>query len=170
MAIRTVVTKGDETLLKKSRDVGEITPKILTLLDDMTETMVQENGAGLAAPQVGVLRRIAVIDVGEGVIELINPVIIETEGTQEEVEGCLSIPGVLGIVERPARVVVEALNRDGKLRKIEGTELLARALCHEIDHLDGVLFDSKVVRLLTEDEMEALHIAAEKGGDEEVDL
>ena len=168
MAIRKVVTKGDETLLKRSREVGEITPKILMLLDDMAETLVDENGAGLAAPQVGVLRRIAVIDVGEGLIELINPVILETEGTQEEIEGCLSIPGVLGVVRRPARVVVEALNREGKLRKVEGTELLARALCHEIDHLDGVLFDSKVVRLLTEDEMEALRVAAEKDEDEEV--
>jgi len=168
MAIRKVVTKGDETLLKRSREVGEITPKILMLLDDMAETLVDENGAGLAAPQVGVLRRIAVIDVGEGLIELINPVILETEGTQEEIEGCLSIPGVLGVVRRPARVVVEALNREGKLRKVEGTELLARALCHEIDHLDGVLFDSKVVRLLNEDEMEALRVAAEKGEDEEV--
>jgi len=168
MAIRKVVTKGDETLLKRSREVGEITPKILMLLDDMAETLVDENGAGLAAPQVGVLRRIAVIDVGEGLIELINPVILETEGTQEEIEGCLSIPGVLGVVRRPARVVVEALNREAKLRKVEGTELLARALCHEIDHLDGVLFDSKVVRLLNEDEMEALRVAAEKGEDEEV--
>jgi peptide deformylase len=156
MAIRNILTEGDETLVKKSREVGEITPKILTLLDDMKETMYSANGVGLAAPQVGVLRRIALIDAGDGLLELINPVILEQEGEQEEIEGCLSIPGVHGIVVRPARVVVEALDRNGKLQRYEGTELLARAFCHEIDHLDGILFDTKAVRFLTDEELQEL--------------
>lgn len=153
MAIRNIVTKGDETLGKRSREVGEITPKILTLLDDMRETMESANGVGLAAPQVGVLRRIAIVDIGEGVMELINPVILEREGEQEELEGCLSIPGVHGFVVRPARVIVEALDRHGKLHRHEGTELMARAFCHEIDHLDGILFDAKAVRLISPEEL-----------------
>jgi peptide deformylase len=154
MAIRNILKKGDETLRKKSRVVGEITAKIITLLDDMAETMAEANGVGLAAPQVGLLRRIAVIDIGEGVMDLINPVLIEQEGVQSEAEGCLSIPGIQGIVERPARVVVEALDRNGKLQRIEGIELLARALCHEIDHLDGVLFEDKVIRYVDPAEIE----------------
>jgi peptide deformylase len=154
MAIRNILKKGDETLRKKSRVVGEITAKIITLLDDMAETMAEANGVGLAAPQVGLLRRIAVIDIGEGVMDLINPVLIEQEGVQSEAEGCLSIPGIQGIVERPARVVVEALDRNGKLQRIEGIELLARALCHEIDHLDGILFEDKVIRYVDPAEIE----------------
>lgn len=154
MAIRNIVKKGDETLRKKSREVGEINQKILTLLDDMAQTMEAANGVGLAAPQVGVLRRIAVIDVGEGLIELINPVIVGQDGTQQEAEGCLSVPGVQGIVDRPAHVVVEALDRHGKLCRYEGTDLLARAFCHEIDHLDGILFEDKAIRILTPEEIE----------------
>lgn len=161
MAIRNILTEGDETLLKKSREVGEITPKILTLLDDMTETMYSADGVGLAAPQVGILRRIAVVDIGEGVIELINPVILEQEGEQEEVEGCLSVPGVHGIVVRPHRVVVEALDRNGKLQRHEGTDLLARAFCHEIDHLDGILFNTIAVRFITDEELAEMREAAE---------
>ena len=146
MAIRNILKKGDETLKKKSREVGEITSRITTLLDDMKETMEHAGGIGLAAPQVGVLRRVAVIRVDEeDAIELINPVIVEQEGVQKEIEGCLSIPSVYGIVERPARVVVEALDRSGALLRYEGTELLARAFCHEIDHLDGVLFEESVI-------------------------
>lgn len=110
----------------------------------MAETMYNAEGVGLAAPQVGILRRVVVIDVGEGVIELINPEIIEQEGEQVAIEGCLSIPGLSGMVKRPARVVVSALNRHGERIEIEGTDLLARALCHEIDHLDGILYVDKV--------------------------
>ncbi len=154
MAIRNILKKGDETLRKRSRDVGEITVKIITLLDDMAETMASANGVGLAAPQVGLLRRIAIIDIGDGVIDLINPVLIEQEGVQTEAEGCLSIPGIQGIVERPTRVVVEALDRHGKLQRIEGEELIARALCHEIDHLDGILFEDKVIRYVDPAELE----------------
>lgn len=161
MAIRNIITEGDETLLKKSREVGEITPKILTLLDDMKETMYSADGVGLAAPQVGILRRIALVDVGEGPLELINPVILEQEGEQEEVEGCLSVPGVHGIVVRPHRVVVEALDRNGILQRYEGTDLLARAFCHEIDHLDGILFNTKAVRFITDEELAEMREAAE---------
>ncbi len=153
MAIRNILKKGDETLRKRSREVGEINPKILTLLDDMAETMAEFNGVGLAAPQVGVLRRVVVIDVGEGIMELINPVLLEQEGNQQEAEGCLSIPGVHGIVDRPAKVTVEALDRHGKLQRYEGVELLARAFCHEIDHLDGILFEDKAIRFLDPDEI-----------------
>ncbi len=134
----------DEVLRKKARPVERIDDRILTLLDDMAETMYNAEGVGLAAPQVGILRRVVVIDVGEGIIELINPEIIEQEGEQVAIEGCLSIPGLSGMVKRPARVVVSALNRHGERIEIEGTDLLARALCHEIDHLDGILYVDKV--------------------------
>lgn len=144
MAIRNIVKKGDETLNKHSKEVKEINHRVLELLDDMKETMYQGNGVGLAAPQVGILKRIVVIDVGEDLLELINPVILEQEGEQTEVEGCLSVPGVYGRVKRPARVVVEYQNRKDEKAKVEGTELLAICLCHELDHLDGVLFDEKV--------------------------
>ena len=126
----------------------EITPRILTLLDDMTETMRAADGCGLAAPQVGVLRRIAVVEVEEGnVIELINPRIIATAGEQQESEGCLSIPGRYGITRRPKHVTVRALNRKGETFEVSGSDLLARALCHEIDHLDGRLFTDVAIRM-----------------------
>lgn len=145
MALREIRHyERDEVLRKKARPVERIDDRILTLLDDMAETMYNAEGVGLAAPQVGILRRVVVIDVGEGVIELINPEIIEQEGEQVAIEGCLSIPGLSGMVKRPARVVVSALNRHGERIEIEGTDLLARALCHEIDHLDGILYVDKV--------------------------
>ncbi len=132
---------GDDTLRKVCRPVDKITPRILTLLDDMVETMRDANGCGLAGPQVGVLRRIAVIEVEEGqVIELINPKIIAFAGEQQEQEGCLSIPGRWGITKRPAHVTVRATNRHGEEFEVTGSDLLARALCHELDHLDGKLF------------------------------
>ncbi len=145
MAIRNIITKGDETLKKRCKEVKEIDQKIMDILDDMKETMYhQGNGVGLAASQVGILKRIVVIDVGEGLLELINPVIIEREGEQIEIEGCLSIPGVFGKVKRPARVVVEYMNRKGQTVRTEGTGLLAVCISHELDHLDGILFDEKV--------------------------
>ena len=132
---------GDEVLRKVCRPVEEITPRILTLLDDMTETMRAADGCGLAAPQVGILRRIVVIEVEEGeVIELINPKIIATAGEQEGPEGCLSVPGRQGIVKRPRHVTVRATNRHGEVFEISGSDLLARAFCHELDHLDGKLY------------------------------
>ncbi len=124
----------------RCRPVGDITPRIITLLDDMAETMYAADGCGLAAPQVGVLRRVVVIDVGEGLLELIDPQIIAAEGEQREAEGCLSLPGEWGVTRRPARVTVRATDRHGKSIEITGEGLLARALCHELDHLDGKLF------------------------------
>ncbi|HOQ15908.1 MAG: peptide deformylase [Epulopiscium sp.] len=152
MALRQIRTDGDEILRKKAKKVEQITPSIITLLEDMVETMYNADGVGLAAPQVGVLRRVVVIDIGEGVIELINPELIETEGEQIGPEGCLSVPGVTGEVERPLKVKVKALNRKGEEFIIEGEGLLARALCHEIDHLDGIIFTDKVIRYLDEEE------------------
>ncbi len=140
MALRNIVKVGEDILKKKSREVTVFDDKLWVLLDDMFETMQSANGCGLAAPQVGILRRVAVIDVGDGPIELINPVITSMRGKQREVEGCLSAPGQWGYVTRPAKVKVTALNRYGKEFKVEGTELLARALCHEIDHLNGTVF------------------------------
>ena len=140
MALRNIVKEGDEVLRKKCRAVDKIDDRILTILDDMAETLYDSGGVGLAAPQVGILRRIVVIDVGEGLIELINPEIIEKDGEVSDSEGCLSIPGKYGEVVRPAYVKVKALNRQGEEAEYEGTELLARAFCHEIDHLDGILY------------------------------
>ncbi|HHV96409.1 MAG TPA: peptide deformylase [Clostridiaceae bacterium] len=149
MAIRRIRKDGDEILRKKSKEVKKIDDKILTLLDDMAETMYHNDGVGLAAPQIGILKRVVVIDVNDekGLIELINPEIIYTEGEQYETEGCLSIPGVYGEVKRPEKVIVKALNRKGEEITIEGTKLLAIALCHEIDHLDGILFIDKAIKL-----------------------
>lgn len=145
MAIRNIRIYGDEILRKKCRTVDNINKRITVLLDDMLETMYKADGVGLAGPQVGVLKRIVVIDVGNGPIFLINPEIIETEGSQIGSEGCLSIPGRDGMVKRPARVKVKALNKKGEEIIIEGKELLAVALCHEIDHLDGILFTDKII-------------------------
>ena len=144
MATRIIRTYEDDILRKKCKPVGEINERIITLLDDMAETMYAANGVGLAAPQVGTLRRVVVIDVGKGLIELINPVILESSGIQEGNEGCLSVPGKQGVVTRPDHVRVEALNRDGEKFIIEGEGLLARAFCHEIDHLDGILYTDLV--------------------------
>jgi peptide deformylase len=145
MAIRNILKKGDETLNKKCKEVKEINSRIFELLDDLRDTLYNAgNGVGLAAPQVGVLKRIVVIDVGDGLMELINPVIIKQEGEQTEAEGCLSVPGVYGRVKRPAKVTVEYQNRKGEKVRKEGTGLLAICFCHEFDHLDGILFDEKV--------------------------
>lgn len=142
--IREIVKEGDDVLRKVCRPVEKFDEKLHLLLDDMYETMLSADGVGLAAPQVGILRRIAVIDVGEGKIELINPEIIKTSGEQTGDEGCLSSPGVFGKVTRPNFVTVKAKDRFGKDFEISGKELLARAFCHEIDHLDGVLFVDKI--------------------------
>lgn len=140
MALRMIRTKGDEVLTKVSKTVEKIDEKILTLLEDMADTMYEEDGVGLAAPQVGVLKRVVVIDVGDGLIEMINPEILEFDGEQVGDEGCLSVPGRYGQVRRPNYVKAKALNRNGEEFIIEGTELLARAICHELDHLEGKLF------------------------------
>ena len=156
MAILNIVKEGDPTLRKVCRPVTEITPRILQLLDDMKETLLEANGAGLAAPQVGILRRIAVVDTGDDIIELINPEIVETDGEQEEVEGCLSVPDVWGLTHRPMWVKVKALNRKGEEFTVEGEDLNARCFCHEIDHLDGHLFTDRTVRILTPEEVEEI--------------
>ena len=140
MAIRNIRIDGDEILRKKCKEITKMTPKLATLIEDMLETMYEANGVGLAAPQVGILKRVVVIDVGEGPHILINPVILETDGSQTGGEGCLSLPGKTATVTRPNYVKVKALGRDMKEYELEGTELLARAICHECDHLDGVLY------------------------------
>ena len=151
MAKLKIVKFGDPMLRKVARPVDEITPRILTLLDDMVETMREAGGCGLAAPQIGVLRRIAVIEVEEGtVIELINPRIVAFAGEQNEQEGCLSNPGEYGITKRPKAVTVRATNRKGEEYELSGTDLLARAICHECDHLDGKLYTDVQIRALTE--------------------
>lgn len=141
MAKLSIRKLGDEVLRKTCRPVDQITPRILTLIDDMVETMRAADGCGLAAPQVGVLRRVVVVEVEPGVVyELINPKIIAYSGEQSGDEGCLSVPGQYGIVRRPMHVTVEALNRHGEVIQVTGHELLARAFCHELDHLDGKLY------------------------------
>ncbi len=144
MAIRTVRIQGDSVLEKKCKEVKEITPRIRELIVDMLDTMYEENGVGLAAPQVGILKRIVVIDVGEGPIVMINPEIVETSGEQTGYEGCLSLPGKSGIVTRPNVVKARFFDQNMDEYEIEGQELLARAICHELDHLDGIMYSSKV--------------------------
>ncbi|MCM0648730.1 peptide deformylase [Clostridium swellfunianum] len=145
MAIRNIRKIGDELLRKKSKPVDEINERILTLIKDMQETMYAADGVGLAAPQVGILKRVIVIDVGNGPINLINPEILETYGEYIDEEGCLSIPGEQGKVLRPEKVKVRGLNEKGEEVTVEGEGLLARAFCHEIDHLNGILFVDKLI-------------------------
>ena len=144
MAIRVIRTEEDPVLRKISRPVKEVTPKIVTLIDDMLDTMYEAMGVGLAAPQVGILKRIVVIDIGEGPIVLINPEILETSGSQTGDEGCLSLPGMSGTVTRPNYVKVKALDENMEEYILEGTELLARAICHETDHLQGKMYTELV--------------------------
>ena len=156
MAILNIVKEGDPVLRKECRPVDAVTPRILRLLDDMKDTLADAEGAGLAAPQVGVMRRIAIVENEGEFIELINPEIISREGEQEELEGCLSVPGIWGITHRPAKVTVKAKDRDGKEFTVSGEGLLARAFCHEIDHLSGKLFTDDAVRILSQEEVEEM--------------
>lgn len=144
MAIRNIRVIGDEVLRKKCRSVETIDEKTLQLLDDMAETMYKADGVGLAAPQIGILKRIAVIDVGNGLIELINPEITDFEGSEKDVEGCLSVPGKYGYVVRPKIVTVTALDRNGEKVVYHADGMLKKAFCHEIDHLDGIIYVDKV--------------------------
>jgi len=155
MAILNIVKEGDPVLRSHCRPVTEITPRILQLLDDMKDTLHKANGVGLAAPQVGVLRRIVLVECEPGELyEMINPEIVEvSEERQNEVEGCLSVPDRWGITDRPMRVTVKATDRTGKEYTVTGTDLMARALCHELDHLDGVLYIDKVLRMLDPSEL-----------------
>ena len=143
MALRNIKFLGEDCLRKKCKEVSEITPRVQVLIEDMLDTMYEANGVGLAAPQVGILKRIVVIDVGEGPSVMINPVIIETSGEQAGEEGCLSVPGKAGIVTRPNYVKAKAMDENMQEFEIEGEGLLARAICHECDHLDGIVYVDK---------------------------
>ena len=154
MAKLNIVKDGDPILRKKSRPVEVIDERIKTLAEDMIETMRATNGCGLAAVQVGVLRRIVVIETEEGLFEFINPVIVRKTGMQEGPEGCLSLPGKWGLTHRPECVTVRATDREGNEFEVTGYDLLAKAMCHEIDHLDGILYTDKVIRMLGADEVE----------------
>jgi peptide deformylase len=156
MALLKIVKESDdlEFLRRKSAPVKEITPRITGLLDDMIETMRNANGCGLAAVQVGVLRRVVVIETEEGLFELINPVIVKKTGEQEGLEGCLSLPGKWGMTKRPQCVTVRALDREGNEFELTGYDLLAKAICHECDHLDGIIYTDKAIRMLSPDEIE----------------
>ena len=166
MAKLNIIKYGDETLRKVSREVTEITPRILTLLDDMIETMHEADGCGLAAPQVGVLRRIVIVETEEsGLIEMINPQIIAFAGEQYEQEGCLSVPEEWPYTKRPMHVTVRAMNRKGEIFEVSGSELLARAFCHEIDHLDGKLMIDRPAprdKIPTEEEVQERRRARRK--------
>ena len=146
MAIRQIRYSGDPILRKNSREVTEINDRIKILLEDMVDTMYKYDGVGLAAPQVGVLRKVVVIDIGEGIIKLINPEIIEAHGENIDIEGCLSVPNRVGTVKRPETVKVKYLDEQGEEKIMEGTGLLAKALCHEIDHLHGILFTDNMIQ------------------------
>ncbi len=153
MALRNIIKNGDERLRKKARAVTDFNERLWTLLDDMYETMQDGDGVGLAATQVGILRRAVVIDIGEGLIELVNPVITESTGDQYGSEGCMSVPGEYGMVHRPQKVVVQAQDRHGKPFELTAEGYLAVAVCHETDHLDGVLFIDKTDHMLTPEEL-----------------
>ena len=161
MALRTIVLEGDSVLHKRCRPVTNFDERLHQLIDDMRETLIDSDGAGLAAPQVGVLRRVVIVletNVPEGtepyIIELVNPEIISREGEQDGPEGCLSVPGRFGLVERPLDVTVRAQDRNGNTFEVSGHELTARAFCHELDHLEGVVFTSLARRMLTDEELE----------------
>ncbi|MBE6683181.1 MAG: peptide deformylase [Ruminococcaceae bacterium] len=154
MAILNILKEGDETLRKKCRPVEEITPRIIQLLDDMHDTLDKAQGVGLAAPQVGVLRRIVIVEIDGIKYEMINPEIIATKGKQEEIEACLSVPEKYGLVKRPAWVKVRATDRNGNVYEAEGNGLMARCFCHELDHLDGTLYIDKAIEMYDPDDIE----------------
>ena len=162
MALRQIITEGDPKLGKVCRPVTNFDKKLHDLLDDMNETLIHSGGVGLAAPQVGILRRVVVVDTGDDILELVNPEIIETSGEQDGIEGCLSVPGVYGFVKRPNIVTVQAQDRNGNWFEVTAEELIARCFCHECEHLDGHLYKEKVYRYPTEEELAEMF-----GGDEE---
>ena len=154
MGLRKILTDKDPALHKVCKPVENFDRKLHKLLDDMTETMLDANGVGLAAPQVGILRRVVVVDTGEGILELVNPTLVETDGEQMGAEGCLSVPGKYGLVKRPYYAKVRAQDRDGNWFEAEGEELIGRCFCHELDHLDGIVYTEVMERFLTEEELE----------------
>lgn len=155
MGLRKILTDKDPALHKVCKPVVNFDRKLHKLLDDMTETMLDANGVGLAAPQVGILRRVVVVDTGDdGILELVNPTLLETDGEQEGAEGCLSVPGKYGLVKRPYYAKVRAQDRDGNWFEVEGEELIGRCFCHELDHLDGIVYTEVMERFLTDEELE----------------
>ena len=153
MGIRKILTVKDPALHKVCKPVEKFDAKLHKLLDDMAETLEEANGVGLAAPQIGILRRIVIVDTGEEILELVNPTMVETSGEQEGAEGCLSVPGKYGIVKRPYYATVRAQDRFGEWYEVQGEELIARCFCHELDHLDGVVYTEVMERFLTEEEL-----------------
>lgn len=161
MALRKILTQEEPTLHKKSRPVTSFDKKLHVLLDDMIETLYEANGVGLAAPQVGILRRVVVIDTGEEILELINPEILGTSGEQDGMEGCLSIPNEYWMVKRPNHVKAKAQDRNGEWYEIEADELIARCICHECDHLEGHLYTEIAYRKLTDEELRQMQEESE---------
>ena len=153
MALRRILTDKESALHKTCKPVVEFDSRLHKLLDDMRETLIDSGGVGLAAPQVGILRRVVLVDTGEEILELVNPTMVETSGEQEGPEGCLSVPGKYGLVKRPYYAKVQAQDRDGNWYEAEGEELIARCFCHELDHLDGILYTQVMERFLTEEEL-----------------
>ena len=154
MGLRKILTDKEPALHKVCRPVEKFDKRLHRLLDDMKETLQEANGVGLAAPQVGILRRVVIVDTGEEILELVNPTLLETSGEQEGPEGCLSVPGRYGLVKRPNVAKVRAQDRNGEWFEAEGEELIARCFCHELDHLDGILYTEVMERFLTEEELE----------------
>ena len=155
MGLRKILTVKDPALHKICKPVTSFDKKLHKLLDDMRETLYEANGVGLAAPQVGILRRVVVVDVGDEILELVNPTLLETDGEQSGAEGCLSVPGKYGLVKRPYYAKVRAQDRDGNWYEAEGEEIIARCFCHELDHLDGIVYTEVMDRFLTDEELEA---------------
>jgi len=155
MGLRKILTDKDPALHKVCRPVEKFDWRLHKLLDDMRDTLIDSNGVGLAAPQVGILRRVVLVDTGEEILELVNPVMLETSGEQIGAEGCLSVPGKYGLVKRPMFATVRAQDRDGEWYEVEGEELIARCFCHELDHLDGIVYTEVMERYLTEEELYA---------------
>ena len=155
MALRKILTDQESALHKVCKPVTSFDSKLFTLLDDMRETLIESGGVGLAAPQVGILRRVVLVDTGDEIVELINPELVETSGEQEGPEGCLSVPGKYGWVKRPYYATVRAQDRNGTWFEAEGEELIARCFCHELDHLDGILYTQIMDRFLTQEELDA---------------
>ena len=153
MGLRKILTDAEPALHKTCKPVTAFNGRLHALLDDMRETLIESGGVGLAAPQVGILRRVVLVDTGEEILELINPTMVETDGEQEGPEGCLSVPGKYGLVKRPYYAKVRAQDREGNWYEAEGEELIARCFCHELDHLDGIIYTEVMERFLTEDEL-----------------
>lgn len=154
MGLRKILTYKDPALHKVCRPVEKFDWRLHKLLNDMTDTLAEANGVGLAAPQVGILRRVVIVDTGEEILELVNPELVETSGEQRGAEGCLSVPGKYGLVKRPNYAKVRAQDRNGEWFEAEGEELIARCFCHELDHLDGIVYTEVMERFLTEEELE----------------